>query len=289
MWFWILGVLTVWTALALVAAVVLGRGIRLADQRELGHGAAPARIAVRAEAARARRRTVPVPPIGIALAVLAVVLETAGYIARVKGLRGSAAQLMSMDAPLSLPRMFVTAIFASAAVAALMAGGRIPGRRTWWTTVGVVAAGIATVKGGGTIHAQAMRALRHVVGDAGALLVSIALAAAVIGVLGFLSRAERRDRRRVLGTLFLYGVASVGLSAVSAAASGPFWTAAATYVEESGEALTAVALLVGVLVGVAPRLVLPADWVLRREADASTLEVADVLPLGLQTGDTARG
>ena len=127
------------------------------------------------------------------------------------------------------------------------------------------------------------------VGGSGALLVSIALAVAVIGVLGFLSRAERRDRRRILGILSLYAVASVGLSAVSAAVSGPFWTAAATYVEESGEALTAVAFLVGVLVGVAPRLVLPAEWVLRREADAHTLELAEVLPLRLPSDGRARG
>jgi hypothetical protein len=221
--------------------------------------------------------------------VLAVVLETAGYVTRVKGERGSFAQLLSMDAPLSVPRMFVTALFAVAALAAVVAGGRIPGRRTWWTTVGVVAAGVATVKSGGTVHARAMSALHSAVGGTGALLVSIAAALAVIGVLGFLSRAERRDRRRILGILSLYAVASVGLSAVSAAVSGPFWSAAATYVEESGEALTAVALLVGVLVGVAPQLVLPADWVLRREADAHTLEVAEVLPLGLATGDTTRG
>jgi hypothetical protein len=194
-----------------------------------------------------------------------------------------------MDAPLSLPRMFVTALFAAAACAALAAATQIPGRRTWWTTVGVMAAGIATVKGGGTIHVRAMSALRHAVGGTGALLASIVLAGAVLGVLGFVSRAERRDRRRILGVLSLYAVASVGLSAVSAAASGPFWTAAATYVEESGEALAAVAFLVGVLVGVAPRLVLPADWVLRRESDAHTLAVVEPLPRGFATGDTAGG
>ncbi len=47
----------------------------------------------------------------------------------------------------------------------------------------------------------------------------------------------------------------------------------ATYLEESGEALAGVAVLVAVLVGVAPRLVLPASWVLRRAEDAGTLAV----------------
>jgi hypothetical protein len=108
--------------------------------------------------------------------------------------------------------------------------------------------------------------------------VSIAVAAIGLGVLGFLSRAEQRDRRRILSVLALYAFAAVGLSAVSSATSGAFWTAAATYVEESGEAITAAAFLVGVLIGVAPKLVLPADWALRRAADVHTLDVAEQVP-----------
>jgi hypothetical protein len=51
------------------------------------------------------------------------------------------------------------------------------------------------------------------------------------------------------------------------------WAVTATYLEESGEALAGVAVLVAVLVGVAPRLVLPASWVLRRDEDLQTLDV----------------
>ena len=47
----------------------------------------------------------------------------------------------------------------------------------------------------------------------------------------------------------------------------------ASFVEEGGEALAGVAFLIAVLVGVAPRLVLPAGWPLRRAADAATLDV----------------
>jgi hypothetical protein len=61
-------------------------------------------------------------------------------------------------------------------------------------------------------------------------------------------------------------------SAVGGAAR---WTATATFLEESGEALSAVAFLVAVLVGVAPRLVLPAEWALRRDVDAQTLTLPD--------------
>ena len=56
------------------------------------------------------------------------------------------------------------------------------------------------------------------------------------------------------------------------------WAVTATYLEESGEALAGVAVLVAVLVGVAPRLVLPASWVLRRQADAESSTVTERLP-----------
>jgi hypothetical protein len=108
-----------------------------------------------------------------------------------------------------------------------------------------------------------------------ALLASALLAGAVLGWLGWLSRHERRDRRRVLSGLGLYAVAAVGLSSVSAVV-GPPWGAGATFVEESGEVLGAVAFLVAVLVGAAPRLVLPADRPLRRAADAPALHRARV-------------
>ena len=80
----------------------------------------------------------------------------------------------------------------------------------------------------------------------------------------------------MLGVLALYAGASVGLSAVSGVAASSFGAnvaAAATYLEESGEALAGVAFLVAVLIGVAPRLALPAEWALRRAADAQTLDV----------------
>ena len=67
------------------------------------------------------------------------------------------------------------------------------------------------------------------------------------------------------------GAASVGLSTVSAAAVWQ-WAVTATCLEESGEALAGVAVLVAVLVGIAPRLGLPASWVLRRKDDAALLD-----------------
>jgi hypothetical protein len=233
----------------------------------------PARASADVRAAEPRRR-VPLPPLGVGLAATAVVLETVGFVLRQTG---HEVRVLSMDAPFSLPRMFVAALFAAAALAAVAGAGTLPGRRTWWTAVGLVAALISAVKAGGTIHADAMSALSRAVGEAAATAVSVALALAVVVGLWALSRHDRRDRSRVLGSLTAYAVASVGLSAVSAAAA-PAWYATATYLEESGEALGGVAVLVAVLVGVAPRVVLPATWRLRRTLDAQTLDLPEDLP-----------
>jgi hypothetical protein len=286
---WVLGGLAVWLVVAFLVAVVIGRGIRLADRRSPATAAgavlttADLETTGRAATPRARHRAVPVPTLGVVLFAMAVGLETCGYVVRLTGTRGRIAEVLSMDAPYSLPRMFVAALFAAAALAAVAGAGRIPGRRTWWVAVGLVAGTIAAVKAGSTVHAEALGALTDAVGSIGALLISIAAAAAVLGVLCFLSRTERRDRRRILGVLALYAGASVGLSGVSSVVAGAYgsasnWAAAATFVEESGEALAGVAFLVAVLVGVAPRLVLPASWALRRSADAYTLELPEQLP-----------
>jgi hypothetical protein len=269
-WWWLAMGLIVWVGLAVLAGVVVGRAIRIADVRSSGAvpdaGPLPERSRV--------RRRIPLPPVAVALAATAVVLETVGFALRLDGATGSTARALSMDAPYSAPRLFVAAMFAVAAVAALTAAARVPGRRAWWLCVGLVAGLIAATKTGSTVHATAMHEVADALGAAGAVVVSVALAGIVLASLAFISRAERRDRRRVLSCLAAYAFAAVGLSAVSAATSGRL-AIVSTFLEESGEALAGVAFLVAVLVGVAPRLVLPASWPLRREADAHTLEVAE--------------
>jgi hypothetical protein len=180
--------------------------------------------------------------------------------------------------------MYVAALFLVAALAALAGAVRGTGRRPWWAAVALVAVVIAEVKAGGSVHSQALAAL----GLGNRPLVAAAVSAAVVGIvlaaLWWLSRDERRDRRRMLIALGLYAVASVGLSGVSSlvtqAGGSLYWRSAATFVEETGEAFGAVAVLVAVLVGVAPRLVLPADWLLRRQADAETIDAPAALPHG---------
>jgi hypothetical protein len=281
---WVLGGLLAWLLVAALVGVVVGRGIRLADQRE----AAPDADLLLADppVVAPARRSLPLPPLGIGLVAVAVALETIGFVAR---LTGSNSSSLSMDAPYSLPRLYVAALFAAGALAALAGASAIPGRRTWWTAVGLVAGVIAAVKAGSTVHSDAIAALVSAAGWTAATAISVLLAAVVVGGLWFLSRSERRDRRRVLGSLAGYAVAAVGLSAVSGIVAGAYgglssWAAGATFIEESGEALGGVAMLIAVLAGVAPRIVLPAAWPLRREVDARTLDLPEHVP-AVRPGD----
>jgi hypothetical protein len=282
-WHWVVGVLVVWLVVAAALALLIGRGIRLADRRSPGTGVAlttadlPEAFVAEQPVAAVRRRAIPLPPVGVALAATAVALETCGFVLRRNGVTGPTADLLSMDAPFSLPRLFVATLFAAAAFAAVVAAARMPGRRTWWLAVAVVGGGIASVKAGGTVHADALGVLDDALGAGATALLSVLAAAAVVAGLWTFTRTERRDRRRVLGALGFYAVASVGLSALSATVPAG-WAVAATYVEESSEALAGVAFLVAVLVGTSPRLVLPADWALRRSADAHTAELGDLAP-----------
>ncbi len=269
-----LGGLAVWLLVAVAVGVVVGKGIRLADRRSPGTGAQQAAAGGDRAAAPATRRRVPLPPVGIALALLAVALEAVGYAVRLSGTTGRLGQTLSMDAPGSLPRLYVAALFAAAALAAVAGAASNPGRRTWWLTVGLVAAGISAVKAGGSVHVTVMDWLATRTSGVVAVVISAVLAVAVLVLLAVVSRAERRDRRRVLTAFALYAGAAVVLSTVSTMTGtvGQRLAAVATFVEETGEALAGVAVLVAVLVGVAPRLVLPSAW-LRRRDDALSLDV----------------
>jgi hypothetical protein len=211
-----------------------------------------------------------VPPAAAVLTALAAVLETVGLGVRLFDVPGAVGQLLSMDLPGSLPRLFVAGVLGTAAVVAALGAWLRPGRRVWWSAVALIAGGLAAAKAAGDLHVR----LVHLFGSGaqawrGAVVLG-ACAAVGLVLLWRLSGDDRRDRRRIVGLLAAHAVAAVGLSLVSTYArltGGPVSAAFATFVEESGEALTAAGLLVAVLVGVLPRLVLPAGTVLRRRDD----------------------
>jgi hypothetical protein len=268
-----------WTGSALAVAPLLGLVLREADRRERASlGLEPStRVAV----GRPARRRIPVPPLAVGLLLAGVVLEAIGFVVRTSGHEQSA-RLWSMDAPLAVPRMFVAALFFVAALAALAGAARGTGRRPWWAAVAVVSLLIGEIKAGGTVHVAALDAVGLNSRPLLAAVLSGTVVGAVLTALWWLSRTERRDRRRMLIALGLYAAAAVGLSGVTSligrAGASPYWRAVATFVEETGEAFGAVAVLTAVLVGVAPRLVLPAAWLLRRQADAETIDAPGALP-----------
>lgn len=274
---WFVWVLVVWSLLALGAGLLTGRFLHgAAALSEVSGSTGPLPVAGRRDSAT---RTPAVPAFSVVLAVIGVALESAGLVVRTTGLEHGWTRAFAMDLPLALPRMFVAGVFAAAAVAAVLGAVRLPRRRTWWLAVAAVAGCIAAVKAGGTVHTQLLQALGASQRPTMAVMLSSSLAALVIAALWWLSRDERRDRRRVLGGLGWYAVAAVGLSALSSAVPSA-WGAAATYTEETGEALAAVAFLVAVIAGALPHLVRAGAPALRRADDRLTIQVDVQFPAG---------
>lgn len=223
----------------------------------------------------------PVPGWAWRLGGLVVALEVLGWALRVGHAPRWLSRPLSMELPWSAPRLLIAAVFLAAAVAAGAGAVRLSGRRTWWSAVAAMAALIAVVKAGSTLHKAALEAVDGYAHPVRALLVFGT--AAVLGLcwLYWLSRDERRDRRRVLAWAGLYAFAAVALSTVSAAVEGALGhgsavVATAALVEEATEGVAAVGFLLAVLLGVAPRLVLPADWPFRRPEDAGSPVARDL-------------
>jgi hypothetical protein len=188
-----------------------------------------------------------------ALALALVGLQALGLVLRLRcSLVGRCAgvlpRVFDMDALGGLPRLAITALFAATAVLAWRAARRQAGRAaTWWTALAVIA-GALTVAKLVSVHAAA-KAWAPVP----TLVACLLLAAAALVVLGWLGR-----RRGVPATgpvvlaLALYVAAALGLDALTGLAaavqtrSGALTAAAATFVEELGEGLAALVVLVTV-------------------------------------------
>ncbi|GHE11837.1 hypothetical protein [Klenkia taihuensis] len=221
------------------------------------------------------RWRVPVPPWARVAAVLLVGAELLGYGLRVLGAPRTISHPLSMELPFSLPRLLIAAVFVLAAVAAAAGAVRLPRRRSWWTAVALLCTLAALVKAGSTVHKAVLEAVDGYAHPVRTLVGSAVVGGVVLAGLFWLSREERRDRRRVLRWLAAYGFAAGGLTIPSAMAEavwghGSALTATFVLVEESAEALAALGVLVAVLVGCAPRLVFPAGRDLRRADDVGS-------------------
>ena len=185
---------------------------------------------------------------GIGVALVAV--YGLGLVVRIRctlhGRCGGPAHLLDLDSLGGVPRLATTALFVATAVLAWGAARRAPGRAgLWWTAIAGVGAVLALLK--------AVSAHSAAKADSAALTLSgsVALAVAALAALWLLGRRWGVPATGpVVLALALYAGAAIGLDAVTSvvaavqAHAGALSDAAATFVEELGEALTALTLLV---------------------------------------------
>lgn len=161
---------------------------------------------------------------------------------------GPVTRLLDLDTLGGLPRMATTAMFVAAAVLAWRAARAAAGRRaTWWRAVAGVAAVLALLK---LVSAHSVAKADSVVLT---LVGSVLAAGASLTALWVLGRRWGVPATGpVVLALVLYAAAALGLDAVTSlvaavqVSAGALTEAAATFVEELGEALTALVLLVTV-------------------------------------------
>jgi hypothetical protein len=188
-----------------------------------------------------------------ALAGLAVGLFGLGFVVRWRCTVGTCALaghewLFDIDAVGGLPRLFTTSLFVATAVAAAVVARRRTGRaRLWWSAVTALGVGLVGAKLV-SVHSLAEAAD----GRGTTLLVGVASTVVGLPVLAAVGRAWRVPRTgAVVLALAAYALAALGLDQVTGVVTAldpaPLPDAAATLVEELGEALAALVLLVVVV------------------------------------------
>lgn len=199
----------------------------------------------------------------IGLGGLGGVLFTAGLVVRLQCATGrcpsrSTRHLFDLDSIGSLPRLFITALFVAVAVLAAGVAARTAAPARWWwrlvATGGVVLAVAKSV----SVHSSAE-------GWEGRWVTLVGGLALTLVGLSALWWAGRRWSVPAAGTVTLalavYAAAALGLDQVTALvgvlSSGQVWRAFATYLEEGGEAVTALLLMAVVDRWVPPRRVRP--------------------------------
>lgn len=200
----------------------------------------------------------PLRPLARPTAVLGVAVllaETVGLATRLTcrpDRCGPWARLLDMDALGSVPRALVTALLAAVAVCCLVAVVRagLHGAAVWWLVLGL-GAGVLAVAKQTSLHSVLEARLAGVLPSVDVQLGFVVVSAVGLLVVVVSGRWVRRGTRTAVTTwLGLYAAASVGLGAVSVVLAdlGPVVTAVSTWVEETGEGLSAVGVLAVVVV-----------------------------------------
>ncbi|SCX39992.1 hypothetical protein SAMN03159343_0852 [Klenkia marina] len=184
-----------------------------------------------------------------ALLGLAVGLFGVGFVVRWRCTAGACPLaghlwLLDLDAVGGLPRLFTTSLFIASTVVAVLAVTRTAGRRAlWWTAIALAGVGLVGAK-----LLSAHSVLERTDGAGPTLVGGVVASVLGLPVLAALGRAWRvPGSRDVVLALAVYALAALGLDRVTAVVVAldphPFAMAAATTVEELGEALAALALL----------------------------------------------
>ncbi|MGY1812808.1 hypothetical protein [Blastococcus sp. SYSU D00820] len=187
-----------------------------------------------------------------ALALTAVGLFAVGFLVRLRCTIGSCVapplgRLLDLDAVGGLPRLFTTGLFVALCLVALAARRATTGAvALWWTAIALVGAGLALAKLV-SVHAALKSGLSPLV----TLLFGMAVTVpALIGLWVLGRRWGVRGARPVVLALAVYAGTALGLDLVTSgvalvqASVGPLTVAGAAFVEELGEALAALLLLV---------------------------------------------
>jgi hypothetical protein len=162
--------------------------------------------------------------------------------------------LFDLQALGALPRLFTTAVLLLVALSAAVESRRDVGRaRLWWSAIAIGAAALTVAKAV-SAHSSLERddgRITTLVGGATLTLVALAL----LRWTGL--RWSVHEGARVTGALACYAVAALALDQLTAGAASlsasPVLQAVAVFLEEGGEAGTALAVLATVAQAVPPR------------------------------------
>jgi hypothetical protein len=186
------------------------------------------------------------------LGAIELVLFPIGLVARVRCSVGHCADswleaAVDLDAISGLPRLLITGLFVGVAVLGWRAARRLGGtERIWWTAIAAVGVLLALAKLV-SVHSTT----KHV-SPLLTLAVGVALAAAALGGLAATGRRWGiAGARPVVVALAAYAAAALGLDAIGSAVlalhpSALLLAAGSTFVEELGEAVTALIVVVAV-------------------------------------------